>query len=111
MKKEDVNETAVLEEEVIEETKAVEERKSTKKASQASAEEKSKVSGKPKTGKAANSRYVAVRGGASVSSKLVTTMNLGDEAEILDRIPGYYKIKTKNGGHVGFVASNYFKED
>lgn len=116
MKKEDVkelNESVVSEEEFGDtyEKSTVEERKSTKKNSQASAEEKSKVSGKPKTGKAANARYVAVRKGASASSPVATTMTLGDEAEILDRIPGYYKIKIKNGGHVGFVSSNYFKED
>lgn len=106
MRKEDMNETTILEEEDL----VTEEKKSTKK-SQASAEEKSKGSGKPKTGKAANSRYVQVRKGASGSASVVTTMNLGEEAEILDYIPGFYKIKTKKGGYVGFVASQYFKED
>lgn len=107
MKKEDMNETIVLEEEEI----VVEEKKPTKKNSQTSAEEKSKGSGKPKTGKAANSRYVQVRKGASGSSQVVTTMNLGEEAEILERMTGFYKVRTKKGGYVGFVASNYFKED
>lgn len=116
MKKEDLKElkeAAIPEEEVAElyEKSIIEERKPTKKNSQASADEKSKGSGKPKTGKAANSRYVRVRKGASESSQVVTIMNLGDQADILDRVPGYYKVQTKNGGHVGFVASTYFKED
>lgn len=109
MKKE-LKEAAVLEEN----TTGSYEKSSTdekKKRSQASADEKPKGSGKPKTGKAANSRYVRVRKGASESSQVVVIMNLGDEADILDRVPGYYKVQTKNGGHVGFVASTYFKED
>lgn len=79
--------------------------------SQAPADEESTASGKAKTGTAANSRYVRVRKGASGSSPVVTVMNAGETAEILDRVPGFYKIKTTKGGHVGFVASNYFVED
>lgn len=94
-KKDNVNEEIVIKEE----------------SGQVSTDGKSKGFGKPKTGKAANLRYVTVRKGPSGSSQVVTTMNLGDEAEILDRIPGYYKIRTLKGGHVGFVASTYFKED
>lgn len=71
----------------------------------------SKGSRKPKTGKAANSKYVQVRKGPSSSAQVLTAMSLGDRAVILDRLPGYYKIKTENGGYVGYVSSNYFKED
>lgn len=76
----------------------------------APADEGLEGSGSPKTGKAVNSRYVRVRRGPSGSAQVVVTMNAGDKAEILDRLPGFYKIRTKDG-HVGFVASNYFKEE
>lgn len=97
----EVVETAVKEEEAV-----VEE----KEPSQVPADEEPKVSEKPKTGKAANSRYVRVRKTPSANAQVVTIMNTGEEAEILDRVEGFYKVKTKKGGHVGFVASTYFKE-
>lgn len=79
--------------------------------SQVPAGEESRVSGKPNTGTACNSRYVRVRKLPSGSAQVVTIMNSGDKAEILDRIPGFYKVRVINGGHVGFVSSNYFTED
>lgn len=81
------------------------------KNNQVPVDEEPKETGKPKTGKAANSRYVRLRKGPSSSAQVITNMNLGEEAIILDRLPGYYKIQTEKGGHVGYVASNYFKED
>lgn len=82
-----------------------------KKSRRTPAEKGSKGSRKPKTGKATNSKFVRIRKGASVNSPVVAVINLGDRAEILDRVPGYYKVKTEKEGHVGFVSSNYFEED
>lgn len=110
MRKEDMNElreTAFLEEETVE----VVAEKKTRKKGQAPTLEEPKDSGKPKTGKAANSRYVRVRKAPSSSAQVVTTMNVGDQAQILNRIPGYYEVRVLKNGHVGFVASNYFRED
>lgn len=78
---------------------------------QAPTNEGSKASRKPKTGKAIKSRFVRVRKAPSSSSPAIAIMNLGDQADILDRLPGYYKIKTKNDNHIGYVSSNYFQED
>lgn len=72
-------------------------------------DEESTGSRTPKTGKAFNSRYVQVRKVPSSNAPVVETMKLGDQAEILEKLPGFYKIKI--GNHIGFVASNYFKED
>lgn len=87
------------------------ERNRSENNSQVPTDEGSKASGRAKTGTAINARYVRVRKGASASSQVVVVMNAGDRAEILDRIPGFYKIKTLNGDYVGFVSSNYFTED
>lgn len=67
--------------------------------------------GKPKTGRVVNSRYVRLRKSPTGGALSVKVLNSGDCAEILDRVPGYYKVKTINGGHTGFIPSNYFKED
>lgn len=69
------------------------------------------VSGQPKTGSAVKGRYVRVRKNPSGSAQVVTVMNLGDTAKVLERIPGYYKIETHKDGKVGYVDSNYFQED
>lgn len=78
---------------------------------QAPTNEGSKASRKPKTGKAVNSRFVRVRKAPSSTSPAVAVMDLGDQADVLGRLPGYYKIQTKKGNHVGYVSSNYFQED
>lgn len=75
------------------------------------ADKGNKGSRKPKTGKAANSRFVYVRKGPSASAQVIANMNLGETATILERLPGYYKIQTEKGGYVGYVSSNYFEED
>lgn len=67
-------------------------------------------SGKPKTGRAANSRYVSVRRGPSGSAQVVETMKSGDSAVILDFLPEFYKIQTEKG-QVGYVSVDYFEED
>lgn len=85
--------------------------KNADKNGQVPTDEGSKASGKAKTGTAANSRYVRVRKVPAANSQVVAVMNAGEKAEILDRIPGFYKVRTVKGGHVGFVASNYFMED
>lgn len=74
-------------------------------------DEQPKVSGKPYTGVAANAKYVRVRKGPSGSAQVVAVMTSGEGAEILEKIKGYYKIRTNRGNHIGYVASNYFRED
>ena len=82
-----------------------------KKSRRTPAEKGSKGSRKLKTGKAVNSKFVRIRKGASGNSQVVAVINLGDRAEIIDRVPGYYQIKTEKEGYIGFVSSNYFEED
>lgn len=74
-------------------------------------DEESKKTERVKRGTAVNSRYIRVRKGPSSSAQVVTIMNAGDKATILDRLSGFYKIETEKGKHVGFVASQYFTED
>lgn len=99
MKKESVLGVPIQEEEIFEETSKV------------PAGKEQKVSRKPKTGKAANSKYVQIRRGPSPNSQIVANMSCGDTAIILDRVSGYYRIQTEKEGNVGYVSSNYFKED
>lgn len=99
MKKESVLGAPILEEEIFEENSKV------------PAGKEQKVARKPKTGKAVNSKYVQIRKGPSSSSQIVANMSCGDVGFILDRVTGYYRIQTEKGNHVGYVSSNYFKED
>lgn len=73
-------------------------------------DEESRVSGKPKTGRVCNSKFVRVRRGPSGSSNVVTVLDNGDHATILDRVSGFYKILT-HSGHIGYIPSTYFQED
>lgn len=79
--------------------------------SQVPADEEPKVAEKSKTGSACNARYVRVHKTASGGSPVVIVMKEGESAEILEQFTGFYKIRVLNSGHVGFVSSNYFKED
>lgn len=100
-------------EEVMEEMiEDVEEKKveTVEKISPAPTDEESKKAESVKRGTAVNSRYVQVRRTPSSSAQVVTIMNAGDKATILDRVSGFYKIETEKGKHIGFVASQYFTE-
>lgn len=108
----DENVTTSVEETKLPETEVVEtEAEPVEDNSQVPADEEPEVSEKPKTGKVANSRYVPLRENPSGSSNVITVMKVGDAAEILDRVTGYYKIKTNKDHRVGFVSSTYFRED
>lgn len=105
VRKEDYDQLA---KETVEENKK---EKKVEKTSPVPADEVLKKSERSKRGMAVNSRYIQVRKIPSGSAQVVAIMNAGDKAEILDRIDGFYKIKTDKGNHIGYVASQYFVED
>lgn len=63
-----------------------------------------------KTGKVVNGKQVRVRKMPSQSSDVVTLLAAGETAEILERLPGWYKIQIPSKGITGYIASNYFQE-
>lgn len=74
-------------------------------------EERKIASGKAETGKVINTRFVSLRKSPSSSSSVLEILSFGDSADILERLEGFYKIKTKKSNRIGFISSNYFKED
>ena len=97
----------VVEEKIME----MEEAAQTEENGQVLADEEPKVFGKPKTGHVINSKYVRVRKTPSGSAQVATVAEYGDAAEILEKIPGFYKVRTCKNGVVGFIPSDYFQED
>ena len=107
----EVEENGVIQEQKNPNTEIEETIETIEEHSQVPADEDPKVSEKPKTGKVENSRYVFLRENPSGGSNVVSVLKVGDTAEILDRVNGYYKIKTNKDNRIGFVSSTYFKED
>ena len=77
----------------------------------APARERAKTAGMSTTGIAVNSKYVRVRKSPSANAQVVTVIDCGSRATILERVDGFYKVRVDDGGYIGYIASNYFKED
>lgn len=79
--------------------------------SQASTDEKPRRSENSiKTGKVVNTKYATLRRMPSANAQAVASLRFGDKAEIIEEITGFYKIKTSKG-LIGYISSNYFKEE
>jgi hypothetical protein len=63
----------------------------------------------PRTGKIVNAKFVRFRKAPSTTADVIAVLSEGDTAEIIGKVRGYYKVYIKN--EIGFVASQYFKED
>lgn len=74
-------------------------------------DEEPEVSSKPKTGIASGAKYIHVLDRPRVGAKVVVVMDAGDRGEIIDKVPGFYKIRVVEKDRVGFISSNYFKEE
>jgi archaellum component FlaD/FlaE len=68
---------------------------------------------KVRTGTVANAGFVRLRKFPSATAQVLTVLNEGDKIEIIDKVPGYYQVKTVVTGKetIGYVAEEYFKED
>lgn len=66
-----------------------------------------------RTGTVANAGFVRLRKFPSATAQVLTVLNEGDKIEIIDKVPGYYQVKTVVTGKetIGYVAEEYFKED
>jgi archaellum component FlaD/FlaE len=66
-----------------------------------------------RTGMVANAGFVRLRKFPSATAQVLTVLNEGDKIEIIDKVPGYYQVKTVVTGKetIGYVAEEYFKED
>lgn len=107
MARKKVNTEEVFEREVMEEkTEEIKEENS-----QAPADEEPKETEKPKTGRAANSKFIRLRNAPSANASVVTLLADGDEAEILEQIGQYYKVKVCTTDEIGYIAATHFKED
>lgn len=97
--------TTVVEETIIEQQTTISE------DSPSPADEESRVSRQPKTGHAVNAKYVHVLERPTAGAKVIGVMELGDVGDIIDRVPGFYKIRIQKVDRTGFIPSNYFEED
>lgn len=78
---------------------------------QVSIDEKPRSSGNSKTGKVINTKFARLRKTPSANGQVVATMKFGEKAEILAKIPGFYKVETRDDKRVGYISSNYFEEE
>lgn len=93
------------------EVTTVVEEENVKVNNQAPVDEDPEVASKPKTGYSHGAKYIHVTDRPRSLGKVIAVMANGDRGEIIARIPGYYKIRVVGKDCVGFISSNYFKED
>lgn len=92
-------------------TNIIQEKTVLNNESQNPTREDSYGSRKPATGSAINSKYVRVREAPSSKAAVVTFMAEGDTADILGARLNYYKIRVHKTNEVGYISSEYFKEE
>lgn len=63
-----------------------------------------------KNGTVCNSDFVRVRKAASGTSEVLATLTRGEKVEILDVEDGFKKIRFY-GNEIGYISSNFCKED
>lgn len=63
------------------------------------------------TGRVCNSKYVNLRKIPRANGPVIGVLEFGDEAQILEKQPGFYHIVTTKGRKTGYIAEHYFKED
>lgn len=63
------------------------------------------------TGSICNSKYVNLRRSPIANGQVVDVLVNGDKGLILEKVPGFYRIKVVKNGKIGYVAERYFKED
>lgn len=63
------------------------------------------------TGRVCNSKYVNLRKSPIANGPVIGVLENGDEAIILEKRPGFYKVKVVKNGKTGYIAEHYFKED
>lgn len=62
----------------------------------------------PRTGKVVNAKHVRLRRFPSLTAEVVGLLENGKTAEILEELPDFYKVRSKEGIE-GYIASNFFK--
>lgn len=63
------------------------------------------------TGEVYNSKYVNLRKSPIANGPVIGVLENGDRAVILEKRPGFYKVKVIKNGKIGYIAEHYFKED
>lgn len=64
-----------------------------------------------RTGTVCNSKYVNLRRSPIANGPVIDVLENGDEGLIMEKVPGFYRIKVVKNGKDGYIAEHYFRED
>lgn len=73
--------------------------------------EETKGNRKSLIGTITNTIWLNVRKRPVRDSEVVDLIQRGDKVEILEQLPEHYKVRVKNSGKIGYIPSNFCKEE